>query len=119
MVKVDVWVTYHYGAQNLSFRKRFNMPFAPFFGMEIFEQINGSDNTVRLEEYEMPYYGCRTVIQFRPKSGTYYVEVRNVWKKAPPLGRIDEILEIFEDTYWERKDDVDIDQLKSLMERLG
>ena len=109
-MKTEVWVSYSYGGTSLVFSKEFQLPFAPFFGMQITIDKDG-ENYISLDNDDYTY----TVIQYDPFEDCFLVNVRNTWKRPVTEQTVDEVLEQF--SKWKRQDSSNIQELKDLMKR--
>lgn len=113
-MKTEIWVTFNYGAWVISFKKRFDLPFTPVLGIQIYDEVGEYENTISLENVDG---FCSTTIQYLTKEKSFLVDVRNFWKHPVTANVIDTEIEIFTNTGWERVDDTNIDDLKNLMKR--
>jgi len=113
-MKTKINVSYNYGGWNISFSKSFNFPFTPFAGMCIIDDENKDvENYIELRETDY-----RSIdMSYSTKDEQFYIDVRNLWNRPVRPDVIDETIDMFEKTNWERQDNTDIDKLKELMDR--
>ena len=98
--------------QIFHFTKEFNLPFTPVHGLEIFDEVNDVENTIRLINVDG---FCSTTIQYLTKEQSFLIDVRNVWRRPVDPNVIDDEIEIFKETGWERMDITNVDDFKDLM----
>jgi len=111
-MKTEINVSFNYGGWSLDFRKKIELSFTPFYGLIINDE-NNYENHIRLDNNEH----CTTQIYYDLNKKLFYVDVRNRWKFPIRDEVVDETLEIFAKTNWERVDNTNIDDLKELMNR--
>lgn len=110
---VDVWNIASYGCHDITFKKRFELPFAPFFGLTIFD----SDGTgsyeidVRLENTDHR----RTTIVWDAHEQKFLVDSQELWKWPIAPENIDSRILQMTVLGWERTDSTNVDSLKELM----
>jgi len=109
----DLWVSFNYGGWTISFSKKFNLPFPPFYGLSIDDSTEDYENDIELATHDY----CSTLISYSIQKEEFSVDVRNVWRDPVSDETIDDILKTFTNTEWERHDTTDIDSLKELMSR--
>jgi hypothetical protein len=112
-MKTEVWVSFNYGGWSLIFLKEFDLPFTPFYGMSLLDELDYSENDIRFVTNDY----CETIITYNAKHKKFVVDVHNRWKWAVTDETIDDTLKQFLNTNWERKDRTDISELKELMNR--
>ena len=114
-MKVQVWVSYNYGAYSLKFVKDFDLPFAPFYNMVLFDTSDNftDENDIRLVNNDY----CDTNIIWYATDEFFEVDVRNIWKHPVTDSTIDDIIKKFFATKWDREDTEDIAKLKQLMKK--
>lgn len=111
--KVEIWISFNYGAQSLVFSKTMILPFIPFFGLWITEKQNGVENVIKLENDDY----TTSIIDYNVNEDLVYINCRNFWKYQVSDETIDNTLEAYLKTDWERNDSTDINVLKSLMKK--
>jgi len=109
----DVWVNFNYGGWTISFKKTFDLPFTPFYGLVLNDTKGVHENDIHFETHDY----CRTRIDYSIEEERFNVDVRHVWKHPVTDEAIDSEIETFTNTGWERKDRTNIDDLKTLMKR--
>ena len=113
-MKIEVYVTFAYGAHELQFKKQFKLEFAPFYGLVLFDFTKDYENTIRLENSDY----CDTTIYYDVRKKYFEINVRNRWKRPVTDETIDHEIEKFNATGWKRKDTTDVPGLKELMHRI-
>ena len=114
-MNVEIFDTYHYGAWELCFRKTFTLPFAPFLGLIIIDEVKDVDASLNIEMIE--HQGKSIRIQYWYQREEFEVDIRNRWLFPVRDDVIDNEIRIHEALGWERTDRTDIIQLKDLMQR--
>ena len=112
-MKTEIYMIHSYGAWQITFKKTFNLPFVPFIGLFILDEVE--DNEVQIELADNKY--VRTIIYYFPKQEMFTVDIREHWREPVTDETIDDILKYFTACEWERRDDTDISQLKELMHK--
>ncbi len=105
-----IHVSFNYGGWSISFKKNFNLPFAPFYGLRLLF----NENEERVLVFDNNDY-CTTLIDYNTISERFEVDVRNVWKQPVRDDVVDDILKEY--AFWTRTDITNIDDLKELMNR--
>lgn len=107
-----IHISYNYGAQTLSFEKKFFLSFTPFPGLTI-EDNWKVDQEIYLgnTEYRTTFFNYRT------KEGDMQVYVRENWRHGVSEKVIDEILSTMSDNGWVRTDSTDVNVLKELLRK--
>lgn len=109
--KIDVWVTHSYGYYEIRFRKVFNLPFVPFIGLILCDNIDDNELMVELRNNEY----CSTRIHYHLDINEFEVNIREPWRNPVTDETIDYVISSFTKAGWERKDQTDIADLKKLM----
>ena len=117
-IQTNVTVSYNYGGYTICFRKTFQFPFTPFYGMSIAERHDEAEHDIRVENSPDTF----SIIGFVPSARSYdeeyfYINIEKDIDLYPVIGRvtpddIDYILELFDKTGWERVDSENVDELK-------
>ena len=110
-MNTDVWVNFHYGSTTISFKKTFELPFTPFHGLVLRDYVGEYENDIRFETHDY----CRTQIDYLVKEERFSVDVRHVWNRPVTDETVDDVIETFTNTNWERRDNTDIDNFKAFM----
>ena len=106
-MKTEIWVSYNYGGWSLVYSKNIDLPFQPFFGLEII--FNDE------KEYSVKLNNGNTSISYNLEKQQFEINVRNVWKQPVTNETIDYVIEQFSD--WEKRHNVNTYDLKELMLR--
>ena len=112
-MKTEICVRFCYGAYEISFKKNFNFPFTPFYGLRLVEEDKGIENIVELITHNYQ----TTTIYYYPGGNKLSVEVRHVWKNPARDDVVDDIIKTFRWFRWTRTDITDLSELKELMNR--
>lgn len=107
-MKTQIYVSYTYYGKSLNFRRTFELPFVPFFGMKLtFDDENEWEICLDNDNY------CTTSIDYNLEKKQFEIYVRNVWRQPILDEVIDETIEKY--SSWERIDNTNIGDLKELM----
>ena len=112
-MKTEIWVSFNYGGWSLIFKKLFDLPFIPFFGMSIFDQVGDYENQIDCITNDY----CETTIQYLSKEKSFVVYIRNVWKSPVRDDVVDDEIKTFANTKWKRMDTINVNDLKELMNK--
>lgn len=112
-MKTEIEVSFNYGGWGVSFSKTFDLPFAPFYGLWLYDGDKDLEHHVRLDNNDY----CSTIISYDTTESTFYVNIRNVWRKAVSDDVIDHTVFTFKKAGWKREDSTNIKELKELMNR--
>ncbi|MVM36076.1 hypothetical protein GO755_39045 [Spirosoma sp. HMF4905] len=111
--KVEIWVSFNYGAWTLSFSKIVELDFAPFYGLIFIESSESNDLLIEVSEG----IGRNCQIQYDLNEKAFLVDVRNWWKHAVSDETIDSTIAEFIEFGYVRQDTTDVVALKELMAR--
>lgn len=106
-------MSFNYGAWHLSFKKIFDLEFAPFYNLDLMDLNDDYENIIHIKNND--YY--RSIIYYDVNKKEFEVDVTELWKRPVRDDVIDDIIEKFKKSEWERTDNTNIDQLKELMNR--
>ena len=65
-MKTEIWVSYEWGAWRLVFRKRFVLPFTPFLGMRIVDEVEDFENVIDLPEFDLTNTSRNVMMEYYP-----------------------------------------------------
>ena len=111
--KVEIWHTFNYGGWSLQFKKVFELPCAPYYGLGIFDEKDNQEQLIELNTHEYQ----KTRIQFHLVENQFVIEVRDLWKFPVRDDVVDEVISEHKLFGWERTDTTNVDELKELMNR--
>ena len=96
---VEIWKVHSWGYRSITFKKRFNIPSAPFIGLSILEENEEDDH--RIEIYDNDYVSSN--ITYRISDQTYEVNIRHNWGRNGGVSadHIRYEVEKFKDFGWE------------------
>lgn len=112
-MKIDIWVSFNYGGWMLSFSKTIELPFVPFYGLQLIENDDEHENIIKIETTEFQ----EALIYYYVGSDQIEINVRERWKRPVSDETIDETIEIYNHFKWIRHDTTNVDELKALMKR--
>jgi len=108
MNKIEIYNSYNFGGWSLRFKKTFDIPFVPFYGMRlIFDDANEYSVSFENNDYH------QTLIDYNVEKNQFEVSVQNWWKRPVSDETIDGVIEKY--ATWERVDITVIEHLKELM----
>ena len=110
-MKTKICVRFCYGAYEICFKKDFDFPFTPFYGLHVIEEDESIENVIELITHNYQ----TTTIYYYPNVNKLYVEIRHVWKDPVRDDVIDDIIKTFLWFHWVRTDTTDLSGLKELM----
>ena len=118
--KVNMTVMLFYKHYHLMFERSFDLPFAPFYGLDLINKSGNFTNVIKLENTD----STKTSISYFKdtddiSNDCFNVNVLNTWSTTIYYNSIDYILEKFEKTGYIRTDQTDIKELKHQMEKDG
>lgn len=112
--KTNIWVSFNYGGWMISFAKTFELPFAPYYDLQISDGADEeNENYITLGNNEY----CSTIIGYDYTEKSFYIHVRNVWRRAVRDEVVDSTINRFIQAGWVRMDSENIVALKELMHR--
>ncbi len=116
-MKTEICVRFCYGAYEIFFKKDFDFPFTPFYGLYMIEEDEGMENVIELTTNN---YQTTTICYY--SGGNFsiiklHVEVRHVWGNPVRDDVVDDIIKTFTWFQWTRTDTTDLSVLKELMNR--
>lgn len=112
-MKTHVFVSFNYGGWMLWFEKTFDLPFAPFLGLNLQDNFKDFENTIAFKNTAY----TKTEIYFNVAENYFEVNVSEYWKRPVDDETIDDTIELFANTGWRRIDKTDVQALKELMKR--
>ena len=104
-------ITYNYNSKHLSFSKMFELPFVPFYNMWLIDEKDGVKNEIKIENNRF----VNSIIEYEMNRRTFNIYIRENWKYPVSDETIDDILDKFKKTEWNREDNTDIIKMKQLM----
>lgn len=110
MTKTDIWVSFNYGGWSLTFKRRFYLPFVPFYNMGLCFDSE-KEYSIRLENNEY----LTTHIDYSIDKANFCVFIDECWKQPVSDETIDDVLNMY--SSWQRIDNTDDKELKELMKR--
>lgn len=109
---VEVQCIASYGSASIEFSKRFVLPFAPFFGLTIFDSMGDAEWSVKLQPSDY-----QTVdLEWDVMEAVFRATVHERWRWPVRPETVDHRVNQLTQLGWERADDVDIAALKTQME---
>lgn len=103
-------MSFNYGGWVLWFRRTFELPFVPFYGLIItYDDHNEYDVELVKNDYN------ETTIDYSTGRGEFDVYIRHNWKYPVREDVVHETLEQF--SSWKRGDSTDVEQLIILMNK--
>lgn len=114
MYKTEIWISFNYGGWNLVFSKNFDLPFVPFFDLQLTETVNDDyEHVIKLNNNDYTI----TTIDYNINNNQFDIDIRNIWRYPVSDETIDEAIKRFKLHNWYRHDNTNIDELKELMLR--
>jgi hypothetical protein len=110
-MKTEIWMIHSYGAWEIAFKKKFDLPFTPFVGLFILDQVGS--NEVQIECTNNQYK--TTMFFYYTKTKSFTIDIKEHWEMPVSDETIDNILKYFMACGWKREDTTNIDDLKELM----
>ena len=110
-MKTKVYVSFNYGGWHLSFKKDFDLEFTPFYDLSLMDLNDEYENIVEFKNNDY----CQTIIFYDVNKKEFEVDVRWLWKEPVRDDTIDDTIERFFKSGWERTDRENIDNFKKLM----
>lgn len=110
-MEVKVNVTFNYGGWTLWFSKVIDFSVTPFIGMWIDDSNEEVENYFELANNNY----CTTMISYKTDINSLSIDVRNSWGKGTSIENVDETIERFIQTGWEREDSTNEKSMKDVM----
>ena|ERR1035437_833842 len=107
-MKTEIVVSFNYGGSSMVYRKTIDLPFIPFFGLEIITN-DEKEYVIKLENNDY----CAAKIYFNLEKQQFEINVKNHWKYPVTDETVDYVVEQFSD--WEQVHISNIASLKELM----
>ena len=113
MIKTNINISYNYGGCVLNFEKEFNLPFIPFYGLQLTDTFKNYENIIKLDNNEY----IITNINYNIEDDIFNIYIRHKWNFPVSDETIYNIINIFEKTNWNRNDNTNIEELVKIMIR--
>jgi hypothetical protein len=113
MYKYLICISFNYGCWNLVFSKNFELPFIPFFGLQLTEVVDDDENEIKLNNNDY----IITTIDYNINNAQFDIHIRNHWKYPVSDETINDTIKTHQLHNWNRHDNTNIDDLKELMSR--
>lgn len=111
--KTTIYSSYSFGAWKYSFKKEFQLDFAPFFGLNFLDESDEYEISLRIENHQYQ----RADICYSTKENEFYVDVEYRLRENTSDETIDSHLELYKKAGWIRNDNSDINIIKELLKR--
>lgn len=109
-MKIEIYKNYYLGCYQIIYKKDFDLPFAPFYGLQIIDKNKEYEKVIKFinDDYLNTEIGFDTVEQH------FYVCIDTKLHKNTDPNEIDYIIESFNALGWNREDYTNIETLKEI-----
>lgn len=111
-MKTKITSSFNYGAWCIRFKKEFELPFMPFYGMWLWD---GNYNEVDLELISHDYRF--TMIGWDSRLQCFIIDSRYKWPNKLDWKEVESQIELYKIAGWERTDDTNLEDFKRLILR--